>query len=481
MADREGYNPFQFESKMQWPPKGWEEVFKLYGEHAAWYSGNIEHIDSRFWRTIRNHPGAAQIHVPIASDLATFNADILFSEFPTVDMGEGNKKSMERFEEIVQGADIVTKLAEAAETQSSMGGLYLKPVWDQELADHPLLSIAQPDNAIPEFKHGMLQAVTFFKTLEVDHNRVIRLLERHEKGVFYNALFVGTSDQIGERRPLTYHPYTMNMQDYVETGLDTVGVRYVPNLRPHKRFRGSALGMSDFTNAESLMDALDSTMSSWQRDIELGKGRILTPEGFLKRDKEGNASFDMEQEVYTELEMDPASYEGSPLTVAQFEIRVEEHRKTALEYIDRIVTNAGYSPQSFGLKIEGRAESGTALNIRERKTYLTKKKKARFFENALSDVFHMMLQIDREQLGNPTKVPDQKPNVTIDKALQHDIDALANTVNTLKQAESASVETRVRLVNPGKDEQWIQDEVKRIKDESGTTAPDPLSIGNKEY
>lgn len=476
MADN---NPFKFDAKMQWPPPGWGPVFKLYGEHAAWYSGDTSKIDSRFWRAMKDKPGAAQVHVPIASDLATFNADILFSEFPSVDIED--KSAMERFEEIAQGGDIITRLAEAAETQASMGGVYLKPVWDSELADHPILSVAQPDNAVPEFKHGMLQAVTFFKTIETDHDMVVRLLERHEKGKIYNALFVGTSDNIGERRPLTYHPATQDEQDEVDTGLDTIATRYVPNLRPHKRFRGSALGMSDLTNSESLMDALDATMSSWQRDIEIGRGRILTPEGFLKRDKNGNASFDMEQEVFTELEMDPASYENSPLTIAQFDIRVEEHRKTALEYIDRIVTNAGYSPQSFGLKIEGRAESGTALNIRERKTYLTKKKKARFFENALGDIFHMMLQIDREHLGNPTKVPDKAPNVTIDKALQHDIDALASTANTLKQAESASVETRVRLVNPGKDEQWIQEEVERIKNESGTSAPDPLSIGGKTY
>ena len=55
---------------------------------------------------------------------------------------------------------------------------------------------------------------------------------------------------------------------------------------------------------------------------------------------------------------------GTEVEVVTFALRTDEHRDTMLTLVERVASAAGYSPQDFGLNIEGRAESGTALRLR---------------------------------------------------------------------------------------------------------------------
>ena len=89
------------------------------------------------------------------------------------------------------------------------------------------------------------------------------------------------------------------------------------------------------------------------------------------------AKFDNDKAVYAYGAGILDAMDGkAQISANQFAIRVEEHINTILDLIERAITYAGYSPQTFGLKIEG-GESGTALNIRERKTYITRQRKTR--------------------------------------------------------------------------------------------------------
>jgi hypothetical protein len=205
----------------------------------------------------------------------------------------------------------------------------------------------------------------------------------------------------------------------------------------------------------------------------------MVPETFLERRPDGNGgfkfTFDTEQEIFTPLEMDPMSAKESGITLAQFDIRTTEHRDTALELMDRIITNAGYSPQSFGLKIEGRADSGTALNIRERKSFITRAKKQAYWKNAIEDMLLIMQQIDNEHLGQ--RYTPFRPNVEMQDSLTNDLVQTATAVELINRAEAASIETKVRLLHPDWETDQVKTEVAAITKERGI-APDPAeSLG----
>lgn len=481
----------------KWPPEAWAPVYATYREHDAWYSGDPNRLAQvyssmiytptprgRHWAKDLYEERRTMLHVPLAGDMASVSADLLFSEAPKFTIPEAHLETaapgsiavQERLEQIVNDGGIVNRLLEGAESCAAIGGIYLKPTWDRELSPYPILTIAQADNAIPVFRFGILQQVTFWKCIEEDEDVFWRLLEHYEvvngKTVLLNGLYKGERDTLGIRVGLAAHPATAGLDDEIPFDLPGLAVEYVPNMRPNRRHRGSAVGQSDYSGSEGLLDALDEVYTSWMRDIRLGQGRIIVPEEWLEV-RNGEKRFDVDKEVFTTLSVDPLNAGGLGITVSQFEIRTQQHRDTSLELLDRIVAAAGYSPQTFGLKIDGRAESGTALNIRERRSFVTKAKKERYWRPAVERALQLMLQIDRLHLGGKVDPQDFRPSVEFQDSLQNDVSQVAATVELLSRAEALSVQTKVRMVHPDWTAEQIQKEVDAITADRQISMPSP--------
>lgn len=494
--------PLPENPNMAWPPETWADVFADYEEWSAWYSGDPARLASvyskraftptprgRFWAKDTFEERRVMLHVPVAGDIAAVSASLLFSEpaYGMIPEAHGANPSSEakatqdRLEEIMDAGGIHNRLLEAAETCAAMGGVFLKPTWDKSLAPRPILSIAQADAAIPEFRFGILTAVTFFREFPDDtsSNVVWRHLERHEPGLILNGLYRGSQGQLGRRMPLTAHPETAGLPDMIDVrqvlGIDGLICRYVPNRLPNRKHRGVYVGMSDYSGVEGFMDALDEAYTSWLRDIRLGQGRLFVPSMFL----DSTGAFDLDKEVYTVLDIDPMSLEklGSAIKDTQFAIRTEEHYRTCLEWMDRIVTHAGYSPQTFGLKIEGRAESGKALHIRERKTFTTKGMKERYWKPAVEDILQIMLVIDKQVFGTPDIDPNLRPTLEFSDSIAFDLTEVAEAIEVLSRAHAISIQTAVEMAHPEWGEEEVAAEVQRIMRERGMAVEDPMQAG----
>lgn len=481
----------------KWPPEGWAPIYELYEEHAAWYSGDpnrLAHVYAnrigtptprgRFWASEITEERRTMLHVPLAGDIASTSADLLFSEPPKIQIPEAHgekadadaKETQDRLDTIVQEGGVLNRLIEAAETSAAMGGVLLVPEWDTDIADFPILSVAQADAAIPEFRWGIMTAVTLWRIVsDPDDKWVWRHVERHEPGLVLHGLYRGRWDTLGSRVALDAHPDTAGLQDEIRLPFDGLAARYIPNMRPNKRFRGSALGQSDYNGSEGLMDALDEVYTSWMRDIRLGRGRLIVPEMFLEMDRDGQRRFDVDKEIYSPLDMDPRSAQNAGITPSQFAIRTQEHNVTTLSLIERIVTSAGYSPQSFGLNIEGRAESGTALRLRERKSFVTQAKKQRYWRSPLEDVLEAMLAIDREILRSGVTV--YRPRVEMQDSIAPSTREVAESVELVSRARAASTQTLVQMLHPEWEKAEVDAEVKRILEEQGASVPDPFQTG----
>ena len=483
----------------KFPPNG--EIGDLYRLHSAWYSGDpntlIEVYKSMvglsygtqkesFWARKADN-GMVKMHVPLASDIVSTSADLLFSELPEIVIPEAEDGSasdatdaQDRLDKIVEESGLASRLIEAAETCAALGGVFLVPTWDKEITNFPILAVNQADNAIPEFRWGILTAVTFFRTIYSDESYVYRHLERHEKGKIYHGLYKGTKTELGKQVPLDTFEATAGLKPEIDTGFPGLMVRYIPNMKPNRRFRGSPFGQSDYAGIEQLMDSLDEIYSSWMRDIRLARARIIVPESFLDVAETADGKkvpyFDMDQSIFTALSIDPVTAKEAGITMQQFDIRADKHQQSAYELIERIVAHAGYSPQTFGLKTEGKAEAATALNIRERKTYITRQKKWKYWKNALEDVLEMMLFIDSKVLGNATAV--FRPTAKLADTMNRDINTLATALQALSAAQAMSIDTKVRWLHPDWSEEQIQAEVKLIMEEQGlTTMPNPDEVG----
>lgn len=491
-------------NNQDWPPKPWLPVYAKYAEWSAWYSGDPQalaavyggqvqwrkrHAWWKFWTSMEDetghYPTRAQLHVPLASDVAAINAALLFGEKPTILIAEAHEENApsdamateDRLAEIIDAGDIHGRLVGAAESAAALGGVYIKVDWDKAIASVPLLTVVQADSAIPDWKHGILTGVTLWRVLERDHTTVWRHIERHETaangtGLVLHGLYKGTDDKLGQQVALTERAETASYRNVVWLPFEGLGIRYIPNMSPNPLWRGSPLGRSDYHGVEGLFDALDETWTSWMRDIRLGKARLLVPEDYLRKEG-GGFRFDLDQEVYVPLDTPDAG--NAPITESQFAIRVEEHERTSNALIERIVSRAGYSPQTFGLTIEGRADAAAALRIRERRTLMTQQRKRAYWESPLADLLEMLLAVDKAEFKSGVTV--YRPAVNMADSLTPDEIEMATAVKMIADAGAASTEVLVRMLHQGWTEDQVSAEVARIREEQGLYVPDALQVG----
>ena len=499
--------PLQEIYKSDFPGSKWEAVYRHYRQLAAWYSGDPEQLahvyaemmpntpGGMFWGKIERETRRTMLHIPLASDIARISATLLFSEPPKIKIAEAHqenapadaKRLQEWLDEMIHSIGFMDRLTSGAETCAAMGGVVPQIGWDPELSEYPIIEFSQADAAIPVWSMGMLRGIMFFRALEEQAleeqeqegttSTVWRHVQLHEPGWIYNGLYKGTQDVIGMRHQLTEKAETAALQEAINTGIEGLAALYVPNMLPNRRFRahGWPIGYADIDGAEGMLDALDEAYTNWWRDIRLGRGRILVNEQYTTVDTSGKKIFDIDQEVYQALAMSPGDTTPG-ITPVQFAIRTEEHKQACEEMLGRIVSHAGYSPQTFGLKIEGRTDSGYSLDVQERLTFLTAGQKAGTWKNALESMLYKAILIANTQMraGLPT---EYRPTVEMQDSVRFNLDQVARSVSLLRAAEVISIETGVMMTHPDWTKDQVDAEVKRITAEKAAGLPDPMQTG----
>lgn len=492
--------------KLTWPPKALQTTFDRMRVLSAWYGGDPEELamihgglhgseHPFFTHGATNRPsqyrgglvgsvarwfwGAptpsgerrAKLHVPIAGDIATLSADLLFSEPPKVTFEDSTTQG--EWDRLAGAMNFDAILLEAAEVQSPLGGVYIVVTWDDSLYPHPFLRAVHHDAAIPEWQWGRLAAVTFWRVVEESSGKVYRHLERHERGRILHGLYVGASDVLGPEIPLTEHPSTRNLPSTVPGVPNRLTVAYVPNLLPNRLDRNSPLGRSDYSpGVLTLMDALDETYSSWMRDLRLAKHRLVVPRAYMQHQGPGQgARFEAEREIFELIDSMPRQDGGMELTPTSFAIRVTEHAATADNLVNQIVGRCGYSAQSVGEQGEV-AVTATEVEARERRSFITRKKKARYWRSALPEIIETLMIVHTQMFGG--KGVPTRPTVEFGDAVAETPEALARTLGLLETAVAISTQEKVRRLNPDWTDEQIEDEAERILDESGKR-PQPLA------
>jgi hypothetical protein len=498
--------------KQPWPPQHLDPINSRIATWSAWYAGDADQLSAIYGGT-QSHDttgffqseqggwrGAARralqrmfwgtqlpagekrtkLHLPAASDIAATSADLLFGEPPTLTCQ--NTGAQDRLAELVDDG-MHAALLESAEIAAGLGGVYLRTVWDRD--EHPAgpwLTGVHPDAAVPEWTWGRLAAVTFWRVIAERDSTVVRHLERHERGAILHAVYEGTATTLGRPVPLTEHTATERLAELVDGNrIDTqlpgrLLVEYVPNIRPNRVWRNlpdaAPLGRADFAGTEPLMDALDETWTSWMRDLRLGKARLILPRVYLQSHGRGQgAGFDLDREVYQAIDALPGDGPVQ-ITENQFKIRVDEHSRTAAELWSAIVRTAGYSAQSFGEVVDGTAGvTATEVRARERRSFVTRDKKTRYWRPALAAAFETLLMVDALVFAG-TATPE-RPDIEFGDSVSDDPKQIAETLSLLDQARAISTEMKVRMQHKDWDDTRVKQEVDRINAEQAA-AVDPV-------
>ncbi len=481
------------------PKQAWDELrtyeARYYRRYSAVYSGGRAELAATaeggsFW--YRN--GKCRIHVPIAADIAATSSDLLFSEEPrftcfdeeTEDDGSDKQR---RLDELISLNNVHGLLNEAAETCAVLGDVYFKLSSRPDDVDHPILTITQGDCAWPEYVLGVLKCIHFFDILKRDtqKNIVWRIYERYERGKITMAVFKGSSSDLGTEDG-TGMLEQLGFEPEMKTPIADMMAVHIPNIRPNRMDRTSVHGRSDCDGLRGLMDSLDETYSSWMRDVRLAKARLIVPAEYLRRkasdmfkDNQYTYEFDEDVETLVALDIDPEHSGSNPITPSQFAIRSAEHAATCAELIRNIVTIAGYAPQTFGIGIDGNAQSGTALHIREKKSFNTQGKKQTYWKSPLEQIMTAMVHLDAALYPGKGSAGADAVKVHFADNMANDISTTSTALELLNRAAAISTELKVQMLHPDWTKKQIAEEVERVKTESGQAVDEPnLFMGDYE-
>lgn len=507
--------PLPDDPAVPWPPKD-QQPYQRDAEVAdAWWSGDpdklaaiyggstvgrrpsegggiVQAVSNWFWGRRGTDRGAdrKRVHLPAAADIAATSADLLFGEPPTIQIpeahGDGRDPDAVRTEDrlgyLIEHDGWTSTLREAAEVCSGIGGVYLRAGWDRDASpDHPILDVVHGDRAVPEFRRGYLTAVTFWRVVVTEGNGMVwRHLERHDRGMVQHGLYVGTTNKLGRRVNLSDHESTSTLDvdtDGVLQGVpsqlsSTLMVRYVPNRRPNRRHRGSPLGQPDTAGHESIMDLLDEIASAWAREVRLVKPRIVVANDFLTHRGRGlGVGFDLDAEVFSPLEMDPAQGAANGITVVDLAKHTDEFIAETEFWFSTLVRSAGYDPQSFGLRVDDSGQvTATEVRAREGRSLKTTLGKQTHWKQA-EEIAEIMLVLDAALFGSG--VTPMRPRFAFADGLPDDPRTMAETVELLARAEAVSTEAKVRMARPDLETDEVAAEVSRILSERGVQIGDP--------
>ena len=483
------------------PEQAWEKRVEYredyYRKNIAVYSGDRSELNATsdagmFWR----RDSKCKMHVPVAADIAATSANLLFAEEPTFacydEETEDNASDQQRrLDELVKKNNIHGKLNEGAESCAALGDVYLKLNWWKDEIDYPVLTVVQGDSAWPEFLFGVLKCIHFFSVATRDEktDRVVRVYERYEPGKITMAVYDGTTDTLGnDMGDDALKDYGFERE--VKPPVDDMLAVHIPNMKPNRQFRDTNMGRSDFDGLRPLMDSLDEAYSSWMRDVRLGKGRTIVPAQYLKRAPqdmlEGLAQsasweFDPDIESYVAIDMADENGNAPGITLQQFNIRSVEHSATCAELLRNIVSIAGYAPQTFGMDIGGFAQSGTALHIREKKSYDTRGKKQTYWKAPLEQIMTAMIHLDNALWPKAGSDADDLVRVRFADSAANDLSTMASAVQLLDAANSASIETRVEMLHPDWTKHAIGEEIARLKQQEHLALVSAGIIGKAEF
>jgi hypothetical protein len=509
-----------------WPPPAYAPAYNAYRDWDAWYTGDPDRLRTVYLNRAANgqslspsqrvragqyaggivgylsrwlwgnppSPGQrdGRLHIPLPADLAATAANLIFAEPPTL---TSEDKTVQARLELLQEDGLTTTLLHAAEADSALGDVYLRPVIDRDIyTDRAFLGVVHADGALPVIRWGHLVEVTFWSELERAGNTVIRLLEHHDvvtgaggsrAGRIQYAVHEGTPEQLGRAISLADHGGSIHLADLVdetgaqETGLDRLDVVRIANTGPQRLWRTEPglkyLGRSDYDGNEQVFDRIDEVWTSWMRDIRLARARIMIPDYMLQSNGPGQgATWDADREVYATINALPAKGDanGQGITLSQFAIRHAEHRATADALTEVALRHAGLSAQTLGEEGDV-AVTATEVQSRERQSFTTRGNRIQgSWRSGLADAVELLLAVERAQLNG--KAEPVRPAVEFPDGVSESPETVARTVQLLDAANAISIETKVRMVHPDWDDKQVLAEVKRIREDE----PEPVDVGS---
>lgn len=415
----------------------------------------------------------------IAKSMATKKASLMFEHFPRIEvkpiegeLSEADAKATETvIDDLIEQAAIPSLCLRAVEFGSFSGGSFIFMNLDPEIADHPLYQTVPATHALGVWMYDRLVSTTLWVEVAVKDGFIYRWVSVHERGRVLNALYLGRKNELGTKVSLTDLDVTANLAEEWVLPEGARSCWYVPNGQVNPVDLTSPEGAADIAPSMDLVAGLDTTEHSRIRDVRVAKRMVIVPTSALEGTggPGSQKTLDIEtREVLVDLDLNPlqdsSAAPSQMVTPVDMAIRADDHSKVITDLKVEIIDNAGFSPQTFGHNIEGRAESGTALRIREGATIATVNNGRKSWTPVLQDMVFSALLVLQAEFGR-TDIVALRPTFVWPPVREMSPQEKAEFVKAARESGGMSQRTAVEELQPHLTPEEVDQEMERLTEE----------------
>lgn len=435
-----------------------------------WYRGNADELRqfyskfkgsgaygdtgcSRFWAAVPCGPEIRKIHSGLPGNIVDTLAALVLSDYDGLDIEQSDMWAV-----LEEATDFDAVLDTAIRETLITGDGAFKLSWDRSQSEHPILCFVPADHVSYRMIGGSIAGIHFYSNYAGKNAKEIyQLDECYTHGHIRYTL----RDRDGGTVPLNTVPDLAGLQDITlpDGILAAVPLRFFGGGRPGR-------GKSIYAHKTDAFDALDEIVSQWVDAVRAGRVQKYIPQTMIPHDPETGRLLPVDSFgtnfVMVTGSSDEAS--GDQIKSVQPEIRYEAFLSSYTAILDMCLQGI-LSPATLGINISAEA-SGESQRQRKDITGFTRNAITGVLERAIPAVATLLLQLDDWLHGRP--IGDYAPSVSFGEYAAPDFSSRVQTVAAAASAGIMSVRAQVeQLWGGSKSDDWIDQEVERIKEEQG--------------
>ena len=445
-------------------------------KNQIWYRGDSYELD-QLYKQIENHNASfwgsvptkgmeiRKVHTGLPKTIVNTLTNLVVSDLSEIKVDNAGKQEL--WDQIADENKFDKVIRKATKNILVSGDGAFKISFDPEVSTLPIIEFVSGENIEIVSKRGRVSEIQFYSEYRDKKGNKFMLREDYGFGYVKYHLYRGENEVGVEALEETAH--------LVDIGFDKSIMLAVPYmLQESDKYEGR--GQSIFDSKIDNFDSLDEAWSQWMDALRTGRAKTYIPETLLPRNPETGEvirpnAFDNR---FIKIESDLAEGATNKVDTQQPAIPTNDYLATYVTALDLCLQGI-VSPSTLGIDVK-KLDNAEAQREKEKTTLYTRGTIIEALTAVIKAVVNVALQANDLQSG---QAPTME-NVTVSFG-EYATPSFESVVETLSNPNTPmSIEAKVAEMWGGsKDEQWIEEEIRRVKEQSGIITMDEPALNNE--
>lgn len=424
------------------------ELHQLYKQ----INENIENNETFWGSTPSKHSSIRKIHTGLPAMIVDTLADI-----STDDLDNIETDRQEEWNTIEKENNIKELVKEAVASTLWGGDGAFKWSIDTDISEYPIIEFYSADRVEYEYERGRLVAI-IFKTKKLVRGKWYELRERYDKkGITYKLL--------DEDKKEVKLEAIEGFEKYSVPVVNNAGFMMAKQLMFRKSQKFEGRGKPIFDGKLNNFDAFDEIWSNWMLSVRKGQIKEYIPDCFVPRDpKTGMVLRANDFDNAFIVGSDGSENAKNTIMSTQGQIQYEALLSSYVTALDQCLQGL-ISPSTLGIDVK-KLDNAEAQREKEKTTLYKRNQIVDVLEDALKEIVNITFKVLDNMNGITPK--DTEATITFGGYANPSFEAQVETIGKASTSAIMSVEAQVEeLWGDTKEEEWKQEEIKRIKYEKG--------------